>query len=215
MRMQGAWWPFQSEVELGYSGSRSLHRNEQGRADSLLAVTGVAWQHQTSVEHPAISCCKNSAPSHLIRERGGCRAPAAKGSHTRTTLQCRRMHFPGCCLDSLQCRHAESLSSSLPVWVCSPHAGPDLVRQFVEALPLSELSRLLDPGLSWHSEEDLCSHAVALQASLAGDPERKCTGPGPLGLSAWPPFLPLSGVRRVAGPWPRQARDCAALLCLL
>lgn len=36
------------------------------------------------------------------------------------------------------------------------------------ALPLSELSRLLDPGLSWHSEEDLCSHAVALQASLEG-----------------------------------------------
>jgi len=36
------------------------------------------------------------------------------------------------------------------------------------ALPLSELSRLLDPGLTWHSEEDLCSHAVALQASLEG-----------------------------------------------
>ncbi|CAE6953243.1 unnamed protein product [Symbiodinium sp. CCMP2592] len=36
------------------------------------------------------------------------------------------------------------------------------------ALPLSELSRLLDPGLSWHSEEDLCSRALALQASLEG-----------------------------------------------
>ena len=90
---------------------------------------------------------------------------------------CSKMPSPGCCSDSLQCHHAESLSSifaSMCLLQSSSHASPDLdedVRQFVEALPLSELSRLLDPGLTWHSGEDLCSHAVALQASLARRPD--------------------------------------------